>query len=318
MAKLKTNRLKATEQSVRYPLHRGPFLFAPHFLTGENWFPEFHSLIERVLAHLELSALVVKEQEGRHALIRFSNSEFTIDGQAGLFSVDEISFSEKDDAWTGPYGTPAVFLRQLRDREYAECLGSERDAIESFSMMLSRFMSQRFERAIQNGAAQITARIGSPFAEASEIELWQLDYFKINTDYRNDFMTEDFKLDEVVAKDGTKLFGIGFTPTMAVDDVKNTVGKPSAPKKRGRPVTVDHDALDYAILGQLHRKGIPMPSKPSWTGEIFAEAVRAELGRDAPKRTLILGKLPPLIQKYKRDLKNKGFQQSAKSKIRLI
>jgi hypothetical protein len=306
----------AAGPTIRYPVHRGPFLFAPHFLTEEQWFPEFYSLIEQVLAQVEVTAEIVHLYEGRHARIIFSKAEMTIDGQGGLFVVDELGSSYKEDGWLGPLGTPDRFLRELEEKQSIDQLGHDYRNIQSVATLLARSMSNRFKKALQSGLAQLTARKGSPFSDPCILETWQLRYLKINDEDREDFLTDDLELDEATGSDDTKLFGLGVAATQLMLGPDTAVSTPRV-TRRGPKQTVDHDKVESVMHSLLRQRGRPSPKTPMWTGEIFARVVREKMGSAAPSRATILKKLPLAFEKYRRELSSNGFSQSPISEIQL-
>jgi hypothetical protein len=143
MAKPKNRPIKLVFED-RYPLHRGPFLFSPQFLTVADWFQNFSSLIEKVFLDIGVSADFIRGYGNRSAVIKFSNCEMTVDGEGGLFSIDDLGFSDRlrlpgnDDfleGWSGPGGAPDQFFRDLGDRRYVSHLGANYKNVSKFSSM---------------------------------------------------------------------------------------------------------------------------------------------------------------------------------------
>lgn len=303
----------------RYPLHRGPFLFGPGFLTVESWYPSFHELIVQVLDQVNVSARISRsaEWDGRQALVEFSGVEMVIDGDGGLFWVDSLGMrnvefdATTEEDWTGPAGAPDVFFRELDTEENIGRLGPDYRDVRKFSHRLFLKMRHRFESSLASGAAMITAMVGSEFVARSLLEPWQTRYLTIKEIERESWFTDDRTLDEAVGRDGTKLFGLAVVPESAsARPVVHPISR-SAKGKRGRKPTIDHQRLSEVMLDLMRKRGVPDSRTPNWTGEIFAKQVKAKLGVG---RTTILENLPPVIERYRKELQHKGFRQSANSK----
>jgi hypothetical protein len=307
----------------RYPLHRGPFLFAPHFLTVSEWFPDFHRLIEKVLLDVNVTATILKPYEGRQARIEFSEAEMTIDGDGGIFFVDKLGTSNlpfeemTSDDWSGPCAAPRQFFEELRDPRYIALLGNDYKVVCKFADLLYRRMEHRFGKALKNGLGQVTARIGSQFAEPTDIDAWQLGYLNVIQKERERYFSDDRDFDEAVARDGTRLFGLGVAPIIVGDTVSANAHHEKASGTRGRKPTVNYDELHRVMLALIRTKGIPGPKKPNWTGALFVKAVRAQIGSTAPGRTTIFENLRPVIAAFKKHQSSMGFRQSDNSKPRV-
>jgi hypothetical protein len=317
MATVKTNPLSGRSKEL-YPLHCGPFLFSPQFLTAADWFQNFSELIEKVLLDAHMTATLSKGSGSRSALVKFSNCEMTVDGDGGLFFLDELGFSDipfDDDRipfsdWYCPCGKPPVFLEELQEPDTIARLGAEHRGISKFSSILYLRMKHRFEKALKQGTAQISACLGSPFTERSEIEAWKLSHLKLVEKERESFFTDDRELDQAVSDDGIKIFGLAITPLVTSSAVARTAVT-TAKGKRGRRRTIDRQRLEDVMLDHIRKRGIPGPKKSNWTGRIFAKQVAKELGVGC---TTVTDNLRPVIEKYNKQLQRSGFRQSANSK----
>jgi hypothetical protein len=171
-------------------------------------------------------------------------------------------------------------------------------------------MEQRFKNALKSGEALVSACIGSPLAERSDIEAWKLHYLKLVEKERELFFSDDRNLDQAVSDDGIKIFGLAITPLVMSSSLGRTAVT-MAKEKRGRPVVIDRTRLDGVMLDLLRSRGIPSPKKPNWTGKIFVEHVRKTMKVGG---TTIRKNLRSLIENNKKQLQHGGFRQYANSK----
>lgn len=302
-----------------YPLHRGPFLFSPRFLTASDWFQNFSDLIGKVLLEVGVNANLVRGPGDRCAIIKFTNFDMTVDGDGGLFFLDDFGFSDRVllpeddnflDGWSGPCGAPDQFFQELGDHSHILQLGADYKGIRRFSSRLYLLMEQRFKNALKSGEALVSACIGSPLAERSDIEAWKLHYLKLVEKERELFFFDDRNLDQAVSDDGIKIFGLAITPLVTSSAVARTAVT-TAKGKRGHPVVIDHNRLNEVILDLLRTRGIPGPKRPNWTGRIFIEHVRKTMKVSG---TVIRENLRLLIDNNKKQLQHSGFRQCANSK----
>jgi hypothetical protein len=159
---------QATPHNVRlsgpFPLHRGPFLFAPEFLSESDWYPNFQALIGEILFRRGIAAKLFRAR-ARVARVEFGRFDMTINGQRGTFSVQSANaeYSELDaavDDQLAPTGPPAHFLKQLRDPYVAEYLHDDFTEIKWLAEDLIRQMRERFQKALEAGNAELTAHVG--------------------------------------------------------------------------------------------------------------------------------------------------------------
>jgi hypothetical protein len=284
-----------------FPLHRGPFLFAPRFLTKFAWFPEFHSLATAVLNDLGLKGNLLQFGEtDRCAMIEFEKTELVIDGEGGVFALFERGFtaSKSEDHMShehGPIGCPDQFFSELRELEETSFFFGDRKPIESFSSQIYRRMERRFEYSLRAGIAEISARVGSPISPPTVLDFRLLEYLEFRKFVREAFLSEDLDLDEAKLKNGTPLFLVGVAPTHRKAETSST-----PPVGRGRQEKFPKDQIVDAIVAQLRLKGLPSDSTPAWTWEKIWRAVQEAWGQgDLPSRNTILGKKIPAIEKYK-------------------
>jgi hypothetical protein len=290
----------------QYPIHRGPFLFAPHFLTPPEWFPNFSRLIEKALLAVKAKATIVKptDSNGRCVRIEFSNAEMTIDGDAGIFFVDKLGTSKLDfdempfPDWSGPCGVPRQYFRELSQPDYIARLDHDHKNVCKFSSLLYRWMKHRFAKAQAQGIARLTARVGRPFAKPTIIDAWQLQHLRLVEKEREKYFEDDRDLDDAIGSDGTKIFGLGVTPV-----IRSLGAEPAEPeavmKPRGRRPSIDHAKLHVLIVGLIRKRGIPGRKNPRWTGELLVKAVKSQM---QVGRTAILKTLPSVIAEYKKEL----------------
>jgi hypothetical protein len=317
MATVKTNPLSGRSKEL-YPLHRGPFLFSPQFLTAADWFQNFSQLIEKVLLDAHMAATLSKGSGSRSVLVKFSNCEMTVDGDGGLFFLDDLGFSDipfDDDRipfsdWYSPCGEFPVFLEELQESATIARLGAEHRGISKFSSMLYLRMRHRFESALKQGAAEISACLGSPFAERSSIEAWKLSHLKLIKKERESFFIDDRELDRAVSDDGINIFGLAITPLVTSSAVARTAVT-TAKGKRGRKVEIDYKRLNEVTLDLLRKRGVPGPKKPNWTGKIFVKHVMRKVKAG---ETMIRENLRSIIKNQEKQLPHSGFRQSANSK----
>jgi len=314
MAKRETERTQE-----HYPLHRGPFLFAPHFLAVSEWFPEFNRIIERTLSDASAVGTIGKPRDGRQALIKFSVSEMMIDGDGGLFFVDQLgSFEAKDfddsfwNFWSGPCGAPRQFFEELHDPVNVGKIGADYRAVRAFSNLLYFRMKHRFEKALKCGIAEITARLATPFNDRSVLEPWQLKCMELVKRQRERYFEDDRDLDKAIGQDGTKVFGLGVTlayGTLAASGVAELAMRP-----RGRRPSVDRVKLDELMIELIRKRGVPSRKTPRWTNELLVKAVKERM---KVGRTTILENLPSVIAALKKERSSAGFRQSGNSKLRV-
>jgi hypothetical protein len=307
-----------------FPLHRGPFLFAPHFLSEANWYSEFQSLATRTLRDLKINAEI--HPNGRAELkVEFDKFELAIDGRHGAFGLFERGFSKasgdvsKDDdfdlsQWMGPVCGPAQFLDELKNPEIIRILADEHKSIDDFASLIFVHMKKRFNKALREGIGEITGCVGSPASEPTVFDFRLLDYLKFNEVDRDPFSSEeDLVLDDAEVKtDGVLLFLLGVSPVRRGLKVSQepdlTLGK-----RRGAPKIFEPDLIIEAIVKLLLAKGEPSASKyGAWTWEALAKELKAGWGVSAPSRNTIFNQKIPAIAKYKKLRAQKSFQQSNK------
>jgi hypothetical protein len=293
-----------------YPIHRGPFLFAPHFLTVSEWFLEFNRVVRISLLDTKAMASIDKPRSGRQMLIKFPKSEMMIDGDGGMFFVDQLGQSEAEDDdgfwnyWSGPGGTPTQFFEELRDPANVRKIGTDYESIFRFSELLYLRMTKRFEKALKSGFAKLTAYIGTPFGERTLLEPWQLKHIKLVGRERERYFEDDHDLDEGISQDGKKIFGLGVTPIIrpvsASFAAPEVVGRP-----RGRRRSIDREQLQNLMLDLVRKKGIPSAKTPKWTRELLVKAVMSQM---QVGRTTVFENIPSVIEKFKEERGRKGLR----------
>jgi hypothetical protein len=313
-----------TEFKDRYPIHRGPFLFGPQFLSEAAWFPNFERLIEDILERINGKASIVRPYASgfRVARVEFAHVEMTIDAQGGIFSVDqlgssELPFEEMPTFSVGPCGAPEQFFVELKEPQYVNLMGPDFKQVKEFSVLLYRLMKHRFRKATENGFAQVAAYVGDPFSDLRPLEFWQLQHIRIKPTDREEYYTDDRKLDEAVGDGGIKIFGLGVAPLSAVRTDTGVLAIAISGARRatrGRKKSVDYESIDKVGLELMRVRGKPNQSTPTWNNEVFQKAVRERLGPSAPSRNTVLKIIPPLIKKFDKQLHSSRFQQSTKSK----
>jgi hypothetical protein len=190
-----------------FPLHRGPFLFGPNFLSKAEWPAAFRCLVERVLAQVQVSAEIICEPNDRTARIAFNAVEMIVDGAGGIFSVDERGSWGLDDdgsGWCGPFGPPEQFFRELEEPENVARLGDDYRDLRDFAQLLYRYMEKHFERALEEGIAQVKACIDKPPAPVTSIPFQQMPYLRLidRKSPAESYLKEDLQLDEYVTEEG--------------------------------------------------------------------------------------------------------------------
>jgi hypothetical protein len=298
-----------------FPLHRGPFLFAPRFLSQSDWFPEFKLLIERVLEQLSITGKVYQPYDGRVAIVEFKKVEMRIDGGRGTFGVYELGYqsSEIEDFmkyWDGPDGLPTEFFIQFENPEFVTRLGSDYQNVCDFSDRLFVQLERRFNEALREGIGELTAHIGKQLAPLTVIDFRTLRHLQLRRLDRDFDADDNLELDQAISGDEEDLYDLGVRPTdLTVNPTSRA--KPSG-RGPGRKRTYNFEAILGEMVELLRAKGIPGPKKPHWTGEMFVTALRKRLGDNAPGKSWIRAKLPLAIEKYKSQMASKEFQQSTK------
>jgi hypothetical protein len=304
--------LHSTRMQGPFPIHRGPFLFGPHFLSRAQWSHLFQSLIEQVLTQANLSGKVFCQPNDRLARIEFATAEMTVDGAGRMFAVDERGswdcvMNDDDVHWSGPIGPPKQFFRELDEPQNVSMLGSDYQNVRKFTGLLHKYMEMRFKRALEEGIAQITACVERPPAPSIAIPFQQMPY--LNIDDRESpadaYLTEDLELDEAVTDDGARVYCLGVAPVHSAA-VARIVAKRRGPKKR----FTDAD-IDSAILQLLHAKGIPLHHK-HWNVTRLANTVVKTLSPDGPHKSTVDKRIPPTIETYKKLLAANDFKHSTK------
>jgi hypothetical protein len=290
-----------------YPLHRGPFLFAPHFLSKTNWFGGFESLISDVLETSDITGKILNPYDGRQALIEIGAVEMTVDGDGGVFCVDQLGVcgSNDDDSsrWSGPLAAPLQFFQEMDTDENVERLGSDYKNVCTFSKHLYQRMRNRFEKAIREGFAQIFASLDQPLNPLSSIEFHNLRHLRFVNVCRDTFLQEDFELDDAVTQDGRKAFGLGVSPT--------GLSSPTMRKRPGRKKQFKDADIDAEILVLLHKRGVPEQGM-KWNDTQLVNRVMKALGSKAPRSgNTIRKRIVPAIEKYETTRKHVISSNSA-------
>jgi hypothetical protein len=304
-----------------FPLHRGPFLFAPRFLSESDWFPTFKLLIDRVLENLTINTKVYQTGGARIAIVEFAKAEMIIDGGRGTFSLYERGYQTSEiedsmDYWGGPEAVPAQFLKELENPESAALLDSDYENICNFSERIFTSMKRRFRLALQEGFAELTGRIGKQLAPLTVLDFRLLRRLQLKPLDRIFEEHDDLELDEAISGDEEPLYDLGIRATgLTVDPASKATPLISEASRRGpgRPPIFDFEAILPEMLALIGEKGFPSSKKRNWTGEMFVTALKKRLGDNSPEKSWIREKLPLAIARYKSDRLNKDFQQSSKS-----
>jgi hypothetical protein len=309
---------QATPHNVRlsgpFPLHRGPFLFAPEFLSESDWYPNFQALIGEILFRRGIAAKLFRAR-ARVARVEFGRFDMTINGQRGTFSVQSANaeYSELDaavDDQLAPTGPPAHFLKQLRDPYVAEYLHDDFTEIKWLAEDLIRQMRERFQKALEAGNAELTAHVGKLSSLPVRLDFRLLQRLSLrppkpDPDYRSE---EDLQLDEGVADNGELFYLVGISPSVA-----GVRGKPASKPKSGRGPgwPPRHSIEDYepTIFELLKDVGVPSPTNPRCrTKSHFISVLMKRLGPKGPRKTWIDENLSPVIKKYRKSLPTKTFR----------
>jgi hypothetical protein len=243
-----------------FPLHRGPFLFAPQFLTTSSWYSNFDALIKDISREQEIDVVVssYSQRDTARAVVTFSRTDLIIDSQGGLFWVDPIGYRYAEDDFVsnfcGPSGVPRKFFRDLEDPSLVVHLNDDRIPISRFSEVLYRAMTNRFNRALRDGIAELVCCIGSPLAEATVLDPSKLKYLKLLPKDRESAFEVDNELDDGVASDGTQIFCLGIR-LKKIPSFGREINELEVPKKDGR-ARIDWKVIDLFIKkGLSQRKG---------------------------------------------------------------
>jgi hypothetical protein len=83
-----------------------------------------------------------------------------------MFAVNERGDYDSDDddelQWSGPLGPPKQFFRELDEPRNLERLGPEYQKVRDFALLLHGYMKMRFNRALEEGIAQIVGCVQKP------------------------------------------------------------------------------------------------------------------------------------------------------------
>ena len=291
-----------------FPIHRGPFVFGPHILSRAEWSITFQTLIKQVLAQANITGQVFCPSGDRLARIEFKTAEMIADGDGGMFAVNERGDWLTDDDmshWSGPFGPPKQFFRELDEPENVTRLGPDYQNVRDFALLLYRYMEIRFQRALEEGIAQITGCVERPPAPSIPIPFQQMPYLHlVERDSPDDFyLIEDLQLDEAVTKGGARVYCLGVVP------VRGAAVAALSVKRRGPKRVHDEAAIDSTIIELLHQKGLPSRAQ-RWTQSRLIEAVVARLGPNGPRKSTVEKRIAPSI--FKKHLAGNDFQQSTK------
>jgi hypothetical protein len=231
-------KMNARSHSARaqgpFPVHRGPFLFGPEFLSSAGWSSSFQALLKQIIAQANLAGQVVCSSGDRLARIELKTVEIMVDGGSGMFAVNERGYWARplDDLllWSGPCGPPKHFFRQLDEPRNVTLLRIEYQNVYDLVHLLYRHMEMRFQLALQEGIAQITACLESPPSTSVQIPLQQWPYLEVDErDLPIDpYLTEDLDLDEAVTKNGRRIYCLGVVPVRGALGASAAGTKPDA------------------------------------------------------------------------------------------
>jgi hypothetical protein len=315
----------STSNVTRLPRHRAPFYFAPKYLrTAEEWRSNIAALVEAMLRDSNLAWSFRADPFGPWTLtVRFLRTDLTIDARNGTFMIEEFSDDQDlhiDNVWVGPLNSPTKFYKELL---VSDPPASLRNEVQSVAVVVSSLIEQlasRYRTALDRGFATIEARPNSILNSFEKLDPDQAKRLQMRSRDRHFDVPggqESIELDDAVGPNGEQLFSLC---VVASDLPEKLIAPPSRQKdsgRVGRPETVNHDVLEQVMLEILRAKGTPARTKPTWTGEIFAEAVikrMAEKGLGVSRPT-ILKKKPLIIQNLKKSLARNDFSKSINSKI---
>jgi hypothetical protein len=313
---------KSRTNLVRLPLHRGPFYFAPHFLSSrDDWLENFTTLLATAADQASCKAEILS-RDGWQLQAKLNTLTFTIDAEGGMFGLEE---PDEDEDWRGPdrfliAEIPSLFLERTEAEPIPEHLADDVRSARSMASWLHRAMKSRFERALENNDAQLEARFNSELSDFAKLDRDQFVLFDVIEKVREKIFERDDELDIAIAPaSGAKLFSVCVVPAeeITIRALEGAPGKDgSAGGKRGRPRSVDHGVLDEIMLGLMRKRGFPGRT-PAWNNERLQEAVvkqMAERGLTVSRPT-VLKKIPLVIEMVKKERPHKHFRQSNNSKI---
>ncbi|UGY17898.1 hypothetical protein HAP48_0010955 [Bradyrhizobium septentrionale] len=268
-----------------FPLHRGPFLFAPRFLSKGDWFREFKALIKETARNLRIEARVHdKGYADRMALIEFDCCEVAVDGIGGLFYLCERGYHDQEDfvpkVWGGLLAPPDRFLEKLTDRQVASFLKSGHEEINTFCNALIRKMKMSFQRALQEGIAVVTCHLGGLNSPREPLDYRLLRRMKIKPINRESYLDEDLELDDALTEDGHRVYELGVSPSTISGTSAAT--QKTGPSKAGRRRQFDRDEIKRIMNELIKQRGHPRSDRPNWTVATFLEGVKSRMSGDVP------------------------------------
>jgi hypothetical protein len=313
---------KSRTNLVRLPLHRGPFYFAPRFLSSRAaWFENFAALVTKAVEHAGYKAEISSPGDGWQVQAKLNALVFTIDAEGGMFGLAEPDEDEDwrpDRFWVAEI--PALFVQGIEAEPIPEHLAHDARSARHIADWLHRVMKSRFERALENNDAHLEARFSSELSDFAKLDRDQSVLFDVDERVREKFFEKDDELDSATARaSGAKLFSFCVVPAkdMTIRALEEAPEKEGTAGKRGRPRSVDYNALDEVMLGLIRKRGIPKRTNAAWNNQRLQEMVVKQMAERGLKvsRPTVLNKIPLVIEMFKKELSHKHFQQSNNSKI---
>ena len=242
---------KNSLHTVRLPLFRAPFYFAPEYLEhSSEWTFNFSTLIYDLLRGSKLPWQIL-DRYHRCLTVRFSETEFTICPRQGTFMIEEWhDGAEEDfDAWVGPLEFPASFTSKLRDCEVPQRLRDETRTISFFADDLAGSMNRRFDEALSLGVARYEGRFGSI---ESDFSLVEADQFTLLTLCPMDRDPEGpgkevVKLDKATTEHGEIVYSLCVVPTMMPSTVFEVAPATSSGSPDGRVLYPPQDYVPVIV-----------------------------------------------------------------------
>jgi hypothetical protein len=284
----------------RMPWHRAQLYYDPGYLaTADAWVSSTSALVDRILADLRITGRT--DFYGFGGSIRFDRLELTIDAIEGTLGVEEWTEDTEDhiDAWSGATGT----LRGLppSQRAFADYLAAAQppahlvDEIKSsvlpFARELCASLERRFELALRDGRAQLEGRFHSLTEPFSRIEPPELGHWRFK---RRCFEGGD-EFDEGVA--GTdRLFSFSVVPLRDRPSRPITATRPVSKRAPDNRIRYDWKTIDPIIWKHF----LDVSKRQVWTQTEIRKRAEDELGKRAPKKTVLEDRIRKIISGKKK------------------
>lgn len=268
--------------SIRLPLHRSYFYFAPKYLHSPDLWQE--SMVAACKRVAELAD--VRNRFGAWCLsCKFGLIEVVLDAGSGLICIrkwhDETPDDDHIDEWEGfdlTVGQLDLALDQIVNDEgtgewhpVPPYLLSDFKVATSFCRGLAAILRTQLNRAFATGAARIECKLRTPLNSWQTIEASELQYIRITPKLRDKLFDVDVELDEATDALGNNIMSLCIVPEVFAKSPSPKQKRP-AKGKVGAPRRIPDREVREFVRESIRTKGSPRHDR-RWNQSALAKEV---------------------------------------------